>query len=63
MTATDDAFKRVLDVDSWEFYVLPTSLIEQELRSAKSVSLSKLRSLRGPVDFRAIRLEVDSICG
>jgi hypothetical protein len=49
----------VLDVRQWEFYVLSTQRINDELEDQKSVGLSKIQSMTGPVYFGQIRESVD----
>jgi len=41
-----------LDVDQWEFYVLPTAILDARTRSQHSLTLKTLRDLTGgPVDY------------
>ena len=49
----------VLDVRQWEFYVLTTQRINEELGDQKSVGLKKIRAMTGPVHFGQIRESVD----
>lgn len=46
--------KRTVDpmnLDQWEFYVLPTDLISKKIVGSKSISLSKLRSMVDSVSY------------
>ena len=47
-----------LDLDQWEFYVLPRSTVEE--LSQKSVGLSRLRDLTLPVPYVALRTAIYS---
>ncbi len=48
----------VLNVSDWEFYVLSTQRINEELGNQKSVGLRKIQSMTGPVYFGQIRESV-----
>jgi len=43
-----------LNLDQWEFYVMPTRLLEQDRRHQKSLSLSTLRGLATPLKWEQI---------
>lgn len=62
-TAIDDAFARVLDTREWEFYPLGKGQIERELGPAKSLALSRLRTMRSPVSWAQLRSAIDETCG
>jgi hypothetical protein len=51
----DKAKVNTLDLRQWEFYIVPTSLLNQELGDAKSISLTPLRQLASPVGVGALR--------
>ena len=44
---------------SWEFYVLPTTVIESEFGDQKTLALGTLRQICHPVEFRELRSEID----
>ncbi len=49
----------VLDVSKWEFYVLPTTVINRELGTQKTVVLSRISALTDPVPYSRLRGRVD----
>ncbi len=45
-----------LDIDQWEFYVLPTRALNERKRSQHSITVKSLRGLgAGPIAFEALR--------
>jgi len=44
-----------LDLRQWEFYVVPTFVLNRELGNAKSISLVRLQKLIGPVGADGIK--------
>lgn len=62
-TGTDlsTARDRILDPAAWEFYVLSTVRLEQELGDQKSVGLKTIRHLARAVPFRELKCEVDVV--
>ncbi len=50
---------KVLDPNRWAFYVVPTRVIDEELGSQKTVVLSRIESLTGPVPYSRLRKRVD----
>jgi hypothetical protein len=50
----------VLDLDMWEFYVVPTQQINRQLGSQKTASLSTIERLTESVGYDQIRERVDS---
>lgn len=45
-----------LDVSQWEFYVVPTVMLDQRTRSQRSITLPSLQKLVGnPIRFNALR--------
>ena len=55
----EQARLRILDVASWEFYVVATVQIERQFGDQKSVSLAALAKLRAPVSYAQLRSAVD----
>lgn len=49
-----------LDVDQWEFFVVATSTLDDELGEQKSLGLGRLRSLARPVAFISIAEAVEA---
>ncbi len=56
-TTSEEAWP--LEVSHWEFYVVPTSLINEECGDQKTVSLSRVRSFAEPVSYKELRDVVD----
>lgn len=50
-----------LKLENWEFYIIPTSVINEECGDAKSVSLSRIRKMTDKVGYTDIRKTIDSI--
>jgi hypothetical protein len=44
-----------LDLEQWEFYVLPTGTIEEYERSDSSITLNSLRELCDPIPYNQLR--------
>jgi hypothetical protein len=56
---TDPEKANVLDLRQWKFWVVPTATIDCELRSQKSLSLSRLESLAKNLDFDDVGPTID----
>lgn len=50
-----------LKLEHWEFYVIPTSVINKECGDAKTVSLSRVRRLTEKVDYSMLKAKVDDV--
>ena len=51
-----------LDLDNWEFYVVPTDFINEHCGDNKSISLGRIRNMGfKALRFDEIKAEVDSI--
>ena len=62
-TGTTPEDSNPLDVTNWEFYVVPTSVINANCTNVqKTITLSKVQKLAKKVSFHGIRSEVDTIC-
>lgn len=59
-TERDPQKADILDVSLWEFYVIPTQRIESELGNQKSIGLSGIQSMCGPVKYTDLRDRIDS---
>ena len=54
----------VCDTNQWEFYVLPTKIINERMGEAKSISLKRLNNISEdimPVGYNGLKEEVDKI--
>lgn len=50
---------KVLDPNRWEFYVVPTTTINEELGSQKTVVLGRIAGLTDPVPYSRLRERID----
>ena len=50
-----------LKLENWEFYVVPTSVINEKCGNAKTISLSRLRKMTSVVPYPEIKSAVDTI--
>lgn len=50
-----------MNVDQWEFYVVPTQTLNERQRSQHSITLNSLRKLTQPVKFDALFQEVNMV--
>lgn len=50
---------KVLDLEKWEFHVVPTTVIDEELGNQKTVALGRIRALTDPVGYSRLRERVD----
>jgi hypothetical protein len=57
----DKSKANVLDVATWEFYVVPTEMLNRKLGDAKSISLASLDRLAVPCKFGGLKVAVDGI--
>jgi hypothetical protein len=55
----DKSKTNVLDVSAWEFYVVPTEILNREFAAAKSISLTAVKRLVLPCKFVGLRAAVD----
>lgn len=56
---TDQATLDPLNVAQWEFYVLPTTVLDQRVRSQHSITLPSLRKLTAAIAFAALRYAIE----
>lgn len=47
-----------MDLDQWEFYVLPTARLNQDFGDQKTVTLSRLKEIAPPVGFDELRAAI-----
>lgn len=48
-----------LDINSWEFYVIPTGMINKEFKDQKNVRLSRIRKLAKPIHYNELKDCID----
>ena len=50
-----------LQLEHWEFYIVPTDVINEECGDGQSVSLSRVRKMTDAVDYSQIKSVIDEI--
>lgn len=50
-----------LQLEHWEFYVVPTSIINEKCGEQKTISLSRVRKLTNKVDYSKLKNKVDEV--
>lgn len=59
---TDRETANPMRLEQWEFYILPTSVINENLGNQKSISLQGIKRLNGiKVDYNGIKPQIDLI--
>ncbi len=58
-TEKDKLKANTLDADMWEFYVLPTKIINDDLGDQKTIGLSSLKKYCQPVSFYGLKDSID----
>ncbi len=58
-TEKEKARANMLDLDKWEFYVLPTKTINVKLNEQQTIGLKILKNLSEPVSFYKIKEKID----
>ena len=48
-----------LEVSHWQFYVVPTKVINRECGDQKTISLSRVQKLANPTDFKNLKEVID----
>jgi hypothetical protein len=51
----------VLDVSAWEFYVVPTEILNREFAASKSISLTAVKRVAVPCKFDNLKAAVDHV--
>ena len=59
----DQATLDPLDLDQWEFFVVPTRILDAELGEQKSLGLERLRSLARPLAYHEVGEAVERGAG
>jgi hypothetical protein len=57
------ALADILNVPAWQFYAVPTAQINQMLGDQKSLTLKRLESLGGPVQYLSLKARIDQVLG
>jgi hypothetical protein len=55
------ARESILNVDHWQFYVLPTEYINRKFAKTRGVALNRIRSACEPVSFKQLKQRVDLV--
>ena len=50
-----------MELKNWEFYIVPTSVINDVCKDGKSISLSRVRKLSPKVEYTNIKTVIDGI--
>lgn len=50
-----------LKLENWEFYVVPTSVINEQCGNAKTISLSRLRKITKALTYPELKAAIDAI--
>ena len=50
-----------LQLEHWEFYIVPTAVINEKCGDANTISLSRLRSMAPAVPYPEIKAKIDAI--
>ncbi|MDY4488820.1 MAG: hypothetical protein SPE18_12355 [Candidatus Limivicinus sp.] len=50
-----------LQLEHWEFYVIPTAVINRECSDGKTISLSRVRKIASPTSYNDLKEEIDRI--
>jgi hypothetical protein len=58
-TEKNKAKANVLEVAAWDFFVVSTATLNQEFRTAKSISLAALKRLAVACKFEGLKVAVD----
>jgi hypothetical protein len=59
----DMAQANILNVSSWEFYVVSTTQVIQEFAQQKSVGLARIQKLCAPVNYITVKQRIDEVLG
>jgi hypothetical protein len=58
----DKSKANILDVSTWEFYVVSTDVLNRDYREAKSLSLAAVYRLAAPCKYDELKTAVDRVC-
>lgn len=60
-TGTTKETSNPMNLNNWEFYIVPTSIINEECGNNKHISLGKVRKLAKQIKYTEIKETIDSI--
>jgi len=63
VTPKEKHLVNTLDLDQWEFYVIPTPVLDREFGDRKSIALNRVRKYSDKYHFRQLREEVSKASG
>ena len=63
VTPKEKHLVNTLDLDQWEFYVIPTPVLDREFGDRKSIALNRMRKYSDKYHFRQLREEVIKVSG
>jgi len=52
----------VLDINVWQFYIIPTHFIDEKFGDQKTVTLNRLKEIRTPVNYDEVKNVIDVFC-
>lgn len=55
--------RTIMDAGKWQFFILSTEQINNELGNQKTVSLGRLKKLCEPVEFNNLKEQIDHLLG
>ncbi|MES2766860.1 MAG: hypothetical protein V4642_13380 [Bacteroidota bacterium] len=51
----------ILNVEKWQFYVIPTEVLNQNCATQKSLSLKRIEALAKPVSYEFLKKEIERV--
>lgn len=60
-TGENKADSNPLQLEHWEFYVIPTFIINGKYNEQKTISLSRIRKLTEKVDYSQLKAKIDEV--
>lgn len=61
VTGETRADSNSLQLENWEFYVVPTSIVNEQCEDGKTVSLSRVQKMADKVDYAHLKEKVDEV--
>ena len=61
ITGKDKESGDPLNLDNWEFYIIPTSVINEKCKKNKSISLGRVRKLAQKTEYGDIKKAIDQM--
>ena len=50
-----------MNLSAWDFYVIPTKLINDRCGNSKTISFSRVRNFAGPVSYNELHNKIDAV--